>query len=111
MSCKLMEYVTPEEFDSKVLKSDKKIVVLFYATWCLYCANFKPTFESTKIETSSKFGSIIDEDENPLWDRFDIKAVPTMIVFQNGKIISRKNAKKHVGLTKSDMDYLVTELA
>ena len=111
MSCKLMEHVTPEEFDSKVIKSDKKTVVLFYATWCPYCANFKPTYESAKIQTANKFGSIIDEDENPLWDRFNIQAVPTMIVFQNGKIISRKDARKHVGLTKSDMDSLITELS
>ena len=106
-----MGHVTPEEFDSKVLKSDKKTVVLFYATWCPYCSNFKPTFESAKIENASKLGSIIDEDENPLWDRFNIQAVPTMLVFQNGKIISRKDAKKHVGLTKSDMDSIVTELS
>ena len=104
-----MEHVTPEEFDSKILKSDKKTVVLFYATWCPYCANFKPTFEAAKIENADKIGSIIDEDENPLWDRFNIQAVPTMIVFQNGKIISRKDAKKHIGLTKSDMDLVVTE--
>ena len=106
-----MEYVKPEEFDSKVLGDNKKTVVLFYATWCPYCANFKPTFESAKIETANKVGAIIDEDENPLWDRFNIQAVPTMIVFQNGKIISRRDAKKHVGLTKSDMDSIVTELA
>jgi len=106
-----MEHVTPEEFDSKVWKSDKKTVVLFYATWCPYCANFKPTFEAAKIETASKMGSIIDEDENPLWDRFNIQAVPTMVVFQNGKIIARKDAKKHVGLTKSDMDFIITELS
>ncbi len=106
-----MEYVKPEEFDSKVLGDNKKTVVLFYATWCPYCSNFKPTFESAKIETANKVGSIIDEDENPLWDRFNIQAVPTMIVFQNGKIISRRDAKKHVGLTKSDMDSIVKELA
>lgn len=106
-----MEHVKPEEFDSKVLGDNKKTVVLFYATWCPYCANFKPTFESAKIETANKVGAIIDEDENPLWDRFNIQAVPTMIVFQNGKIISRRDAKKHVGLTKSDMDSIVTELA
>lgn len=106
-----MEHVTPEEFDSKVLKSDKKTLVLFYATWCPYCANFKPTFESAKISSGTKIGSIIDEDENPLWDRFNISAVPTMIVFQNGKIISRRDAKKHVGLTKSDMDSIVSELS
>lgn len=104
-----MEHVSSEEFDSKVLKSNKKIVVLFYATWCPYCANFKPTFESAKIE--NKVGSIIDEDENPLWDRFNIQAVPTMIAFQDGKIISRKDAKKHIGLTKSDMDTIVKELS
>jgi thioredoxin 1 len=105
-----MEHVKPEEFDSKVLVENNKTVVLFYATWCPYCANFKPTFESAKIETANKIGSIIDEDENPLWDRFSIQAVPTIIVFQNGKIISRRDAKKHIGLTKSDMDSIVTEL-
>ena len=106
-----MEHVKPEEFDSKVLNSGKKSVVLFYATWCPYCSNFKPTFESAKIETANKIGSIIDEDENPLWDRFNIQAEPTMIVFQDGKIISRRDARKHVGLTKSDMDSVVKELA
>ncbi len=106
-----MEHVKPEEFDGKVLGPNKKTVVLFYATWCPYCTNFKPTFESAKIETANKVGSIIDEDENPLWDRFDIKAVPTMIVFQDGKIISRRDARKNVGLTKSDMDSIATELA
>ncbi len=106
-----MEHVKPEEFDSKVLGNNKKTVVLFYATWCPYCANFKPTFEAAKIETADKMGSIIDADENPLWDRFNIQAVPTMIVFQNGKIVSRRDAKKHIGLTKSDMDSIVRELA
>jgi thioredoxin 1 len=106
-----MEHVKPEEFDSKVLGSDKKTVVLFYATWCPYCSNFKPTFESAKIDTANKMGSIIDEDENPLWDRFNIQSVPTIIIFENGKIVSRRDAKKHVGLTKSDMDSIVTELA
>ncbi len=105
-----MEHVKPEEFDSKVL-GNKKTVVLFYATWCPYCTNFKPTFESAKIETANKVGSIIDEDENPLWDRFNIQAVPTMIVFQDDKIISRRDARKSVGLTKSDMDSIVAELA
>jgi thioredoxin len=105
-----MEYLTPEEFDSKVLKSDKKIVVLFYATWCPYCSNFKPTFESAKID-AMKMGSIIDEDENPLWDKFQIEAVPTMIAFRDGKIISRKDAKKNVGLTKIDMDSIIKDLS
>lgn len=105
-----MEHVTPEEFDSKVLSNNKKTVVLFYASWCPYCANFKPTFEASKLESTNKIGALVDEDENPLWDRFNIQSVPTIIAFQNGKIIARRDAKKHIGLTKSDMDSLVKEL-
>ncbi len=106
-----MEHTTPEEFDAKVLSGNKKTLVLFYASWCPYCANFKPTFESSKTDAINKMGALVDEDENPLWDRFNIQAVPTMIAFENGKIIARRDAKKHVGLTKSDMDSLVKELS
>ncbi|MDE1762699.1 MAG: thioredoxin family protein [Thaumarchaeota archaeon] len=106
-----MEHVTPEEFDSAVLNSGKRTLVLFYASWCPYCANFKPSFEAANMPSVRKIGSLIDEDENPLWDRFDIQAVPTMIAFENGKIIARRDAKKHIGLTKSDMEYMVKELS
>jgi len=106
-----MEHVIPEEFDSKVLNNDQKTVVLFYASWCPYCANFKPTFEASNTNNAKKMAALVDEDENPLWDRFNIQAVPTMIVFEKGKIISRRDAKKHVGLTKGDMDSIIKELA
>lgn len=106
-----MEHVIPEEFDSKVLNNDQKTVVLFYASWCPYCANFKPTFEASNINNAKKMEALVDEDENPLWDRFNIQAVPTMIVFEKGRIISRRDAKKHVGLTKGDMESIVKELA
>jgi thioredoxin 1 len=105
-----MEHVSPEEFDSKVLNNKEKILVLFYASWCQYCANFKPIFEAAKPDNAKKMASIIDEDENPLWDRFNIQAVPTMIVFENGKIITRRDAKKHVGLRKEDMDSIIKQL-
>jgi thioredoxin-like negative regulator of GroEL len=105
-----MEHVTPEEFDSKILNNEQKTLVLFYASWCPYCANFKPTFEVINTNNAKKVAALIDEDENPLWDRFDIQAVPTMIAFEKGKIISRKDAKKHVGLTKIDMESIIKEL-
>ncbi len=105
-----MEHVTPEEFDSKILSNDKKMLVLFYASWCPYCTNFKPVFESMNVRNTEKIGALVDEDENPLWDRFNIQAVPTMIVFEKGKIVDRKDAKKHIGLTKADMESIITKL-
>ncbi len=106
-----MEHVKPEEFDLKILNNKDKTLVLFYASWCPYCANFKPTFESANVERVKKMGALVDEDENPLWDRFNIQAVPTMIAFENGKIIGRRDAKKHIGLTKSDMESITKELS
>ncbi len=105
-----MEHVLPEEFDSKVLNSKQKVLVLFYADWCPYCTNFKPTFEEINSNKIEKKAAIVNEDENPLWDRFNIQAIPTMIAFQDGKIIARIDAKKHIGLTRIDMESIVREL-
>ncbi len=104
-----MEHVRPEEFDSNILNDKRKTLVLFYATWCPYCTNFKPAFEEVNTNGIRKVEAMIDEDENPLWDRFNIQAVPTVIAFENGKIIARKDAKKQVGLTRGDMESIVKE--
>ena len=105
-----MEHVLPEEFDSKVLNNERKTLVLFYADWCPYCANFKPTFEVLVSSNLQKKAALVNEDENPLWDRFNIQTIPTMIAFQNGKILTRRDAKKEVGLTRADMEYILKEL-
>jgi len=105
-----MEHVLPEEFDSKVLNNEKKTLVLFYADWCPYCANFKPTFEEIDSNNLQKKAALVNEDENLLWDRFNIQAIPTMIAFQNGKILTRRDAKKEVGLTRTDMESIIKEL-
>ncbi len=106
-----MEHVTPDEFDSSILKDSERKIVLFYASWCPYCSNFKPSFEAASIGGARKVGALVDEDENPLWDRFDIQAVPTIIAFENGKAIARRDAKKSIGLTRSDLESLARELA
>ena len=44
------------------------------------------------------YESKVNDDDNPLWDKFSISAVPTLIAFDKGKIISRRDAKRGVGL-------------
>ena len=104
-----MEHVLPEEFDSRVLNNKEKILVLFYADWCPYCANFKPTFEEMNPNMQKK-AALVNEDENPLWDRFNIQSIPTVIAFQNGSILTRRDAKKGIGLTRMDMESIIKEL-
>src|SRR5438445_10686624 len=95
-----MEHVLPEEFDSKVLNSGQKTLVLFYADWCPYCANFKPTFEEMNSGNAQKKAALVNEDENPLWDRFNIKTVPTMIAFQERQFIEIRDEKIYIGYTR-----------
>lgn len=105
-----MEHVIPEEFDSKILSCDKKTLVLFYADWCPYCAKFKPAFEEIDSKNIQKKAALVNEDENPLWDKFKIRSIPTMIVFCKGEAITRRDAKMGVGLTRSDMESILREL-
>jgi thiol-disulfide isomerase/thioredoxin len=103
-----MESKDSEQLD-KLLSSGQKTVAMFYADWCPFCKRFKPVFESVK----SKYKKIeikLNEDENPMWDRFAIPAVPTVIAFEGNKIVARKDARMGFGLEKSDIDSLLQEL-
>ncbi len=103
-----METIDSGQLD-KLLSTGQKTVAMFYADWCPFCKRFKPVFESV----NSKYKKILlklNEDENPMWDKFAISAVPTVIAFEGNKIVARKDAKMGIGLEKSDIDSLLQEL-
>ena len=106
-----MENLQPNQFED--LSSQEKSLVMFYADWCPFCRKFKPIFESSaNSATNSKlkfYESSMDDDDNPLWERFSIEAVPTIIAFEKGKIVSRRDAKKGIGLNKADLDSIIKE--
>ncbi|MFQ5968937.1 MAG: thioredoxin family protein [Nitrososphaerales archaeon] len=106
-----MQNIHHEEFVQTVMESDDKYLVLFYADWCPFCAKFKPIFESYDGKLSYKIaGAKVNEDENPLWDMFKIESIPTIICFNNGEIVTRRDARRGVGLLKEDMESIVKEL-
>ena len=109
-----MEHIEPNQFDS-LLSSGKRALVMFYADWCPFCQRFKPIFESAITTNPASNGykfyeSKVNDDGNQLWDRFSISAVPTLIAFDKGKIISRRDAKMGVGLNESDLDSILKEV-
>ena len=104
-----MEHLQPNQFED-ILSSQEKALVMFYADWCPFCQKFKPIFESTAISISSRhkfYESNINDDDNPLWEKFSINAVPTLIAFEKGKIASRRDANMGLGLNKSDLDSIL----
>jgi thioredoxin-like negative regulator of GroEL len=87
----------------------KEVMVMFYVDWCPFCQSFKPIFESV-IRAYTFYESKINDYDNPLRDRFVISAVPTLLAIDNGKIISRRDAKTGVGLSQSDLDSMLNEI-
>ena len=74
------------------IQGDKPVVVDFFAEWCGPCRMMPPVLKQVK-ETIGDQATILkmDIDKNPEYaQRLGIQAVPTLIIFQNGKILWRK---------------------
>ena len=78
-------------FEEKILKTDKPVLVDFWASWCGPCKMAGPEVEAAAETLGDKaVVAKVDIDELPeLTSRYNVKAVPTFIVFKGGKEISR----------------------
>lgn len=93
--------VTDDTFDSEVLKSDKPVVVDFYADWCGPCKAVAPILEELAKEHSDKVKFVklnVDEAKNTAAS-FGIMSIPTVIVFKGGrpanKVVGARDKKTY----------------
>ena len=90
--------LTSENFENEVLKSDKNVLVDFWASWCGPCKMLAPTIEAIAEENHSfKVGKVNVDDEPDLAEAFGISSIPTLILFNDGK-----DADMMVGLRSKD---------
>ena len=77
-----------DSFEDKVLKSDKPVMVDFWAPWCGPCKAIAPTVDALEKEYGDKMAFVkINVDENPVSpSRYGVQAIPTLIFFKNGEI-------------------------
>ena len=82
--------INKEEFENKVLKSEKLVLVDFFATWCGPCQMLAPILEelSNKNEDFEIVKIDIDQ-ERDLAIESGIEFVPTVVIFKNGKEVDR----------------------
>ncbi|PID78062.1 MAG: thioredoxin [Deltaproteobacteria bacterium] len=92
--------INDSDFEKEVLKSDKPVLVDFWAPWCGPCKAIAPAVE----ELAGKYGDKIkfckcNVDESPATpSNYGIKAIPTIILFKNGQI-----AEQNTGLASKDL--------
>ncbi|MBR0038713.1 MAG: thioredoxin [Lachnospiraceae bacterium] len=81
--------INKENFESEVLKSDKPVLVDFWATWCGPCAMLAPTIKEIADENPDIKVCKADVDENmELAQQFKISVVPTLLAFKDGKVVN-----------------------
>src|SRR5262245_21783341 len=86
---------TDANFDEEVIKSDKPVLVDFWAEWCGPCKALTPVIDELARDYSgkAKIGKVNTDENRQISVRFSVSAIPTVMLFQNGQVV-----EKFVGL-------------
>lgn len=82
--------ITKDNFENEVLKSDKPVLVDFFATWCGPCKALMPTVDEIANEHPEIKVGKLDIDENmEIARQYKVFSVPTLIAFKDGKVLKQ----------------------
>ncbi|WP_413614208.1 thioredoxin [Flavobacterium sp. N2013] len=92
---------------NQIIQSDKPVLVDFFATWCGPCQMLAPILKEVKANLGERISIIkIDVDKNQaVATQYQVRGVPTMILFQNGKPLWRQSGV----MSKEDIIKVIVE--
>jgi len=85
-------HFSDQDFEEKVLKSDKPVVVDFYAEWCGPCKMASPIVDKLADQYADKvvIGKVNVDENAKTAQQYNVMSIPCMVVFKGGKEIDRK---------------------
>ncbi len=82
--------LTNAAFETEVLKSDKPVLIDFWAPWCGPCRRLGPVIDEIAEENDGiKVCKVNVDEEEALAQQFGIMSIPTLLIFKNGQLVNQ----------------------
>ena len=87
------------------LRAKERMIALFHASWCPFCARFLPVFEKHADTTDSEGldFTAVQDDESRIGDRYAVEIMPTVLFFKKGRVAKRLDGIPGAGLNDKQL--------